>query len=92
MATRGSNPSRGKIYIYFFLCPIYFWGPTSFLFNGYCSSLLRVEHSWVVNLTTHLHLVLRLRMSKATLLLPQYAFMSSLVEENICDKRDKLTA
>jgi hypothetical protein len=45
-----------------------------------------------MNLTTHFHLVLRLRMSKATPLLPQYAFMSSFVEENICNKRDELTA
>jgi hypothetical protein len=81
MATRGSNPSRGKIFFFFL----------KILFNGYCSSLLRVKHSQVVNLTTHVHLVLRLRIRKATHLLPQYAFMPSLVEENICNKRDELT-
>ena len=98
MATRGSNPSRGKIFFFFFFKYVQsssgaqpFWGPTSFLFNGYCSSLRRVQRSRVMNLTTHLNLVLRLRMSKVTLLLPHYAFMSSLVEENMCDNKDELT-
>jgi len=29
-------------------------------------------------------------MSTATLLLPHYTFMSTLVEENICNNRDEL--
>jgi hypothetical protein len=45
-----------------------------------------------MKLTTHLHLALRLRMRGATLLLPQYAFMTSIVEENICNYREELTA
>jgi len=55
-------------------CPDQLWGPPSFLFVGYQGSVLGVK--WPGQMTTHLHLVQRLRMSVAIPLLPLYAFMA----------------
>jgi len=49
--------------------------PDWHLFSGYRGSFLGV-HGWGMKLTTHLHLLPTIRMSKAVPLLPIYAFMA----------------
>ena len=55
----------------------WFWGPPNPLFNGYRSSQPGVKRP-EVKLTTHLHLVLRLRISGDIPSQPLYAFMSCI--------------
>jgi hypothetical protein len=52
------------------------WGPPSLSTNGYHGLLLWGQSGQGMKLTTHLHLVSRLRIRGATLPLPQYAFMA----------------
>jgi hypothetical protein len=52
-----------------FCSPKRFWDPSGLLCNGYRGLFRRVWSRWDVKLTTHLHVVLRIRMSWAISLL-----------------------
>jgi len=66
---------RGKIIFSPPECPEELWGPPSLLCKGYRDSFLR-KSGWGVVLNTHLHLMLRLRISGAIPLLLLYDFMA----------------
>lgn len=69
----GSNPRRGKRFFISPKRPDWLCGPPGLLFSRVLSW---GWSSWDMKLSTHLHLVLTLRMSGALLLLPLYACMS----------------
>jgi len=76
----GLNHGRGKEYFSSPKCPDWFWDPpTSYSFGT--RVLSQVYSSWRVKLSTHLHLLLRLRISGAILPPPPppppYALMES---------------
>jgi len=56
-------------------CPDLLWGLRSLLFSGYQCFFLGV-HGQGMKLTTHIHLLPRLRMSGAVPLIPIYAFVA----------------
>jgi hypothetical protein len=56
--SRGSVPGRGKR----FFIPDRLWNPPAFLYNGHQWLFPGYKAAWGVKLTTHLHLVPRLRM------------------------------
>ena len=70
-----SRSHRGKRYFFSPICTDQLWGPPSLLFSGYQCSFRRYS-DWGVTLTSHLHLVPRLRMSGAIHLLHLCGFMA----------------
>jgi hypothetical protein len=90
---QGLNASRGRRFFLSPNCQNWFWGPPSLLFKGYQGSFPGVKWQ-VLKLTTHLHPVPRLRMSRAIPLLPLYATMvwigkNSLFKQIVCIKIEK---
>ena len=55
--------------------PDWHWGPPSLQFNGYWYLIPRVYDSWDMRLTTHLQLVLGVRISAGIPTLPPIAFI-----------------
>jgi len=72
----GSSPGRGWEFFSSPPRPYRVWGPTSLLSGGYQELFPGDKAAGGVKLTTHLHLVQRLRMRGAMSLLPQYFFMA----------------
>jgi hypothetical protein len=58
---RGSFPGRGIRFFSLFQFPDRMWGPPRFIPNGYQGLFIPGYNGRVVMLTTHLHLVPRLR-------------------------------
>jgi hypothetical protein len=73
---RCSNTGGGKRFAALYTLPNQFWGPPSFLFNGYQGCASRVKRPGR-GFDTLLHLAPRLRMGGAILLLPFCVFMGS---------------
>jgi len=71
----GSIPSRSKTFFPFIKCLDWLWRPFSHLFNGTWISFPK-ESSCVIKLITHCHLMPRLTVSGAILLLPLCVFIS----------------
>jgi len=70
-----SIPGRGKTFFSTPEHPQQLCGPPRLLFNEYWQSYPRCRGHWGMKLTTHVHLVPRLRMCGTICLLPLYAFM-----------------
>ena len=69
LRNRGLTPGKGIKFFSFHKNPDLVYSPPSLFFSGYWSLFLQWWSGWSVKLTTHLHLMLRLRISGAICLL-----------------------